>query len=43
VINATNNVYEEYGYTLTDFRGLVVPYAYAGAPRAVRAGITISF
>jgi outer membrane cobalamin receptor len=43
ILNATNTVYEEYGYTLTDFRGRVVPYAYPGAPRAVRAGITVSF
>lgn len=43
VINATNNVYEEYGYTLTDFSGRVAPYAYAGALRAVRAGVTVSF
>jgi outer membrane receptor for ferric coprogen and ferric-rhodotorulic acid len=43
VLNATNTVYEEYGYTLTDFRGRTVPYAYPGAPRAVRAGVTVSF
>ena len=43
VINATNNTYEEYGYTLTDFRGRVVPYGYAGAQRAIRAGLTVGF
>ena len=43
VINATNNTYEEYGYTLTDARGQVVPYTSAGAARAVRAGLTLSF
>ena len=43
VVNATNTVFEEYGYTLTDFRGRTVPYAYAGATRAVRAGLTVSF
>jgi len=43
LLNATGNVYEEYGFTLTDFRGRVVPYVYPGAPRAVRAGLTIAF
>jgi outer membrane cobalamin receptor len=43
VVNATNTVFEEYGYTLTDFRGGTVPYAYAGAQRALRAGLTVSF
>jgi iron complex outermembrane receptor protein len=43
ILNATNTVYEEYGYTLTDFQGRTVPYAYPGAPRAIRAGITVSF
>jgi outer membrane receptor protein involved in Fe transport len=43
VINATKNVYEEYGYTLTDSQGRVVSYAYAGASRAMRAGVTFSF
>src|SRR5262249_43393630 len=43
VLNATNNTYEEYGYTLTDFRGGIVPYAFAGAPRAVRGGAMLSF
>jgi iron complex outermembrane receptor protein len=43
LLNVTGNVYEEYGFTLADFRGRVVPYAYPGAPRAVRAGLTLSF
>ena len=43
LVNATNTTFEEYGYTLTDFRGRTVPYAYAGAGRAVRAGLTVSF
>jgi len=43
VLNATSNAYEEFGYTLPDFRGNVVSYVYAGAPRAARAGVTIAF
>jgi outer membrane cobalamin receptor len=43
VLNATNTTYAEYGYTLTDFQGRDVPYAYAGAPRAIRVGFTVSF
>ncbi|MSO48412.1 MAG: TonB-dependent receptor [Acidobacteria bacterium] len=43
VINATNSRYEEYGYTLTDFVGGVVPYAYPGARRTIRVGLTVSF
>jgi outer membrane cobalamin receptor len=43
VINAANTLFEEYGYTLTDFQGRTVPYVYAGAPRAVRAGVTVAF
>lgn len=43
VLNATDNVYQEYGYTLTDFRGRTAPYVYAGAGRAVRAGATLVF
>jgi len=43
IVNAANDTYAEYGYTLTSFQGQVVPYAYAGAQRAVRAGLTISF
>ena len=43
VFNLTADRYEDYGFTLTDFRGQVVPYVYPGAPRAVRAGVTVSF
>src|SRR5262249_3857368 len=41
VTNATGHVAEEYGFTLTDARGRAVPYAYPGAPRSVRAGLTL--
>lgn len=43
VLNLTNDVYEEYGFTLADFLGRQVTYAYPGAPRAVRAGVTLAF
>jgi outer membrane cobalamin receptor len=43
VLNATRAVYEEYGFTLRDARGRVVPYAYPGSPRALRGGLTIGF
>jgi hypothetical protein len=43
VLNATRAVYQEYGFTLTDARGRAVPYAYPGAPRAVRAGLSLVF
>ncbi len=43
VYNATNDRYEEYGFTLTDFTGGVVPYVYPGAGAAVRGGFTLSF
>jgi outer membrane receptor protein involved in Fe transport len=43
LFNLTADRYEDYGFTLTDFRGQVVPYVYPGAPRAVRAGVTVSF
>lgn len=43
LLNVTGNVYEEFGFTLVDLDGSVVPYAYPGAPRAVRAGLTLSF
>jgi len=42
-LNATKNVYQEYGFALADFRGRLVPYAYPGAPRALRAGLTVAF
>jgi outer membrane cobalamin receptor len=43
VLNATNHVSEEYGFTLTDFRGRSVPYAYPSAPRTIRGGIRFAF
>lgn len=43
VTNLTDRAYQEYGYTLTDFRGRVVPYVYAGSGRAVRLGTTLTF
>ncbi len=43
VVNATNNTYAEYGYTLSDFVGRTVPFGYPGAPRAIRAGMTVGF
>ncbi|MQA31247.1 MAG: TonB-dependent receptor [Luteitalea sp.] len=42
-VNLTNDRYEEYGFTLDDFRGGLVPYAYPGAPRALRVGLTLGF
>jgi outer membrane cobalamin receptor len=42
-LNVTQDRYEEYGFTLSDFQGGSVPYIYAGTPRAVRAGVTVSF
>jgi outer membrane receptor protein involved in Fe transport len=41
-VNLANHRYEEYGFTLTDFLGRVVPYAYPGAPRALRIGMSIA-
>jgi outer membrane cobalamin receptor len=43
LLNVTGNRYEEYGFTLSDFSGLTVPYAYSGAPRAVRGGFEVTF
>jgi outer membrane cobalamin receptor len=43
LLNVTGNRYEEFGFTLADFDGSVAPYAYSGPPRAVRAGLTLSF
>ena len=42
-VNLANKRYEEYGFTLSDFVGRVVPYAYPGAPRALRVGMSIVF
>ena len=41
--NATNDHFEEYGYTLSDFTGRVSSYVYPGAGAAARAGFTLSF
>lgn len=43
VLNLTNDRYEEYGFTLAGFGAESVAYAYPGAPRAVRAGMTLAF
>ena len=43
VLNLTDSRYQEYGFTLSDFAGGVTPYAYPGAPRAVRVGVIASF
>jgi outer membrane cobalamin receptor len=43
VFNVTADQYEEYGFTLRDFASRLVPYMYPGAPRAVRAGLTLAF
>jgi outer membrane cobalamin receptor len=43
VLNLTDDRYEEYGFTLTDFAGRVVPYVYPGAGRAARVGVTVAF
>jgi outer membrane cobalamin receptor len=42
MINVTDDRYEEYGFTLTDFAGQTVNYLYPGAPRAFRAGVTVA-
>ena len=42
-LNVTDDRYQEYGFTLSDFQGGVVPYWYPGAGRAVRAGLILSF
>jgi hypothetical protein len=43
VLNATADRYEEYGFTLPSFDGEETPYAYPGAPRALRVGWTMAF
>jgi hypothetical protein len=43
VFDLTAERYEEYGFTLQDFAGPVVPYVFPGAPRAVRAGVTLAY
>jgi outer membrane receptor protein involved in Fe transport len=42
-LNLTDSRYQEYGFTLSDFRGRITPYAYPGAPRAVRIGVSAAF
>ena len=42
-MNAGGDRYEEFGFTLADFTGRTVPYVYPGAPRAVRAGLTVTY
>jgi hypothetical protein len=42
-LNVTDDRYQEYGFTLTDFRGGTVPYSYSGAGRLVRAGFILAF
>jgi outer membrane receptor protein involved in Fe transport len=41
-VNLANRHYEEYGFTLSDFAGRAVPYAYPGALRALRIGMSIA-
>jgi outer membrane cobalamin receptor len=41
--NVTNQVFQEYGFTLADFRGGSVAYGWPGAPRAVRVGAQLTF
>jgi outer membrane cobalamin receptor len=43
LLNTTGNVFEEYGFSLASFTGRSVPYVYGGAPRALRAGVTVAF
>jgi outer membrane cobalamin receptor len=43
MVNLTNDRYEEFGFTLSDFAGGLYPYAYPGSPRAVRVGVTLGF
>ena len=43
VLNLFDDGAEEFGFTLTGFRGEQVPYVYRGAPRLARVGTTLSF
>ena len=43
ILNATDDRYEEYGFTLPSFSGEEMPYVYPGAPRAIRIGWTMNF
>jgi iron complex outermembrane receptor protein len=42
-LNLTGDRYEEFGFTLPDVVGQPLPFVYAGAPRALRAGVTIRY
>ncbi|MGH9372373.1 MAG: TonB-dependent receptor, partial [Vicinamibacterales bacterium] len=42
-LNAAGDKYDDYGFTLADFTAGTVPYVYPGAPRALRAGLTLAF
>jgi outer membrane cobalamin receptor len=42
-LNVTGDEYEEFGFTLADFAGRTVPHVYSGAPRALRAGVSVAF
>jgi outer membrane receptor protein involved in Fe transport len=42
-LNAANRQSAEYGFTLSDFRGGTVAYAYPSAPRTIRAGVRLAF
>lgn len=42
-INVMNRRFEELGFSLADFRGNAVAYAYPGATRAARVGVTLGF
>jgi len=43
VLNATDDRFAEYGYTLSDFTGRVVPYYVPAAGRSVRSGLVWEF
>jgi outer membrane receptor protein involved in Fe transport len=43
LLNLTDDHYQLYGFTLSDFQGGVAAYSYPGAPRAVRVGVITSF
>jgi outer membrane receptor protein involved in Fe transport len=42
VLNAIDQRYDEFGFVLTDFRGVRVGYVYPGQPRVLRAGLTVT-
>jgi outer membrane receptor protein involved in Fe transport len=43
LLNLTDDEYQEFGFTLADFRGQVSPFYYPGAGRATRVGVTLAF